>query len=238
VAASTTPESLRYELKLACQEAAYERVRMALRLQGAAIDTAHPTRVVQSVYLDTLFGRALEENLAGISRREKLRFRWYGEEAGLVRGNLERKFRENALGWKEVYPLDADIQVEGAERDTFVEALSAAAPEAVRFRLRAGLGPVQWIRYQRDYLTTADGRVRVTLDTGLETYDQRVRSVLSRSSASPSPRLLIVEVKCAPEAYEDARQIVRCLPIPVDRCSKFVLASDPSHGPHPSIFSD
>lgn len=236
--APETPESLRYELKLVCQEAAHDRVRMALRMQGSAIDELYPSRVVQSIYLDTLFGRALQENLAGLSRRVKLRFRWYGEESGRVRGNLERKFRENTLGWKEVHPIDADIQVDGAGRDAFVEALIEAAPEEARFQLREGLEPVQWIRYRRDYLTTADGLVRITLDTELVTADQRIRDTLSNSAPNPPSHVLVVEVKCAPEAYEEAREIVRLLPIPVDRCSKFVLASDPSHGPHASIFSD
>ena len=81
-------DSLRYELKFACQEAAYERVRSVLHLHPAGIRRLHPTRTVQSIYFDTPFGRALEENRAGVSRRNKLRLRWYGSRTEVAEGVL------------------------------------------------------------------------------------------------------------------------------------------------------
>ena len=78
---------------------------MALRLDRAGIRTLYPERLVQSLYLDTTHGRALEENLSGLSRREKLRLRWYGPRSDTVAAVLERKCRENSLGWKEVAPV-------------------------------------------------------------------------------------------------------------------------------------
>ena len=128
--------ALRYELKLVCQEAAYPRVRMALRLHASAIGVLHPTRRVQSLYLDTPFGQALEDNLAGLSRREKMRLRWYGDEADRVQGTLERKIRENMLGWKESFRLAEPLAVEGVGRRAFVRALAQALPDAWRSTLR------------------------------------------------------------------------------------------------------
>src|SRR5688572_10326896 len=92
---------LRHELKFVCEDEAYPRLRMALRLDRAGFVPLFAPRTVQSVYLDTSAGRALAENLAGLSRRDKVRLRWYGEESELVAGTLERKLRENTLGWKE-----------------------------------------------------------------------------------------------------------------------------------------
>jgi len=238
---SSSERSLRLELKLVCQESAYARVRMALRLHPAALSTLHPTRVVQSVYFDTTFGRALEENLAGASRREKLRFRWYGEDATSVAGSLERKLRENTLGWKQVAPVASRVRVAGSERRAFVRAIEHGLPpeeDELRFLLRQGLEPAQWIRYRRDYLSTADGRVRVTLDRELVAYDLRARRTLTRMGPTPTPRLLILEAKCAAEDYAEARDITSRLSIPVDRCSKFVIAADPAHGPYASIFPE
>jgi hypothetical protein len=230
---------VRYELKLVCQEAAYDRVRMALRLQREGIGVLYPPRRVHSLYLDTVFRRALEENLAGISRREKLRFRWYGEACDTVRGVLECKVRENMLGWKRSVAVEEPIRVEGSPRRTFVERLAAAiADEAWRHRLRHGLEPVQWITYLRDYLATADRRVRLTLDRALCAYDQRLCTRISRRRPSPLPRILVIELKCAPEALDAARQLANRLAVRIDRCSKFVLASDSSHGPFPSFFPE
>jgi len=229
---------LRYEFKLAAQGTSYERLRMALRLLPEGLRTLWPTRVVQSVYLDTTFGRALEENLAGISHREKIRFRWYGEATTDVTGVLERKVRENALGWKDVQPLAEPVDVQGVERRAFVARLADQAPGAWAQVLRHGLEPVQWIRYRRDYLTTACGRVRVTLDRELAAADQRGLARLSFARRSPLPRLAVLELKCAPDDHDVARGIADRLTLPIDRCSKFVLASDLTHGPAVSLVED
>jgi len=232
------PQSQRYEFKLVCQEAAYARLRMELRLHGAGMRTLYPTRIVQSIYFDTTFGRAVQENLAGISRRTKLRFRWYGADAEAVEGVFERKLRENTLGSKDVVPVEGRIRVEGAERRAFLRAVAAGLPAGARARLLQGHEPAQWIRYRRDYLTTADGKVRVTLDRDLRAFDQRLRRRLSSRFPTATPRLLVIEAKCTVDAYDEARRLVSSLSIPVDRCSKFVLASDRVSGPHASIMSD
>jgi hypothetical protein len=221
----------RWELKLVCQEGAYERLGTFLRVLPQGLRTLHPPRRVQSVYLDTAGQRALEDNLAGISRREKMRLRWYGDLARGVAGTLERKIRENTLGWKQLAPLAAPLDVEGVDRHAFVRRLVSLAPEAWRHALEAGLEPAQWISYRRDYWTSADGRVRVTVDRGLEAWDQRWRLVLGRSQPTLLPRVLVVELKCAAEDHDLARAIASRLPLSVDRCSKYVLACDRSHGP-------
>jgi len=238
------PAGLRHELKLVCEEAAQARLVAALRLDRAGLRTLFPTRVVQSVYLDTTFRRALEENLAGIGRREKLRFRWYGEAADLVHGTLERKRRESSLGWKESLALGAPVRVRSAGRREFVLALARLAGSAVagepggavwRERLLHGFEPAQWIRYRREYLTSADGRLRVTLDRELRFHELWSRARLDDRWPSPTPRLLVLEVKCAPEDLDRAADLIGRLPVPVGRCSKFVLAHDADQGPLPSI---
>ncbi len=230
------PDSLRYELKMACQEGARPQVLMALQMHRAAVRPLHPTRVVQSLYLDTATGAALEENLSGVSHREKLRFRWYGEDSALVRGTLERKVRENMLGWKDFARVRTPLALAGVDRWTFLRKLAAELPPAWQAEVPGCLEPVQWIRYTREYYTTADGAVRITVDSQLGAWDQRPRFRLGCSGASFLPRLLIVEAKCAKPHYQAAKELLESLPLVVDRCSKFVLASDSAHGPVASLF--
>lgn len=232
------PQALRHELKMACQESAREQVLMALRMHRAAVRPLHPTRVVQSLYLDTANGVALEENLSGVSHREKLRFRWYGEACDEVRGTLERKVRENMLGWKDFARVRTPLRVAGEDRWTFLRKLAAELPPAWQAEVPGCLEPVQWIRYSREYYTTADQAVRITVDSQIRAWDQRPRFRLGCSGASFLPRLLIVEAKCAKPNYAAAQELLESLPLVVDRCSKFVLASDPQHGPVASLFPD
>jgi len=228
------PDSLRYELKMACQESAYSTVQAHLRLDPTAPRVLYPPRRVQSVYLDTTFGRALEENLAGISHREKIRLRWYGDSSTAVRATLERKVRENMLGWKDTLKIEQPLDIAGVDRRTFVESLRAVVTPDWQRSLDTGLEPVQWISYLREYLTTADGRIRITVDRELRAVDLRGRWILGPENPSPIPRVLVIEAKCATQDYDAAQALLSRLPFFVDRCSKFVLASDPEHGPVPS----
>lgn len=233
---SERPE-LRHELKLVSDENALARLRMALRLDRAGIRTLHPQRLVQSIYLDTTYGRALEENLAGLSERQKIRLRWYGPSARGVAATLERKCRENSLGWKETLRIAGPFELEGIERHAFVRELERRADARFRARL-TGLEPVQWVRYRREYFTSADRKVRLTLDRELEFFDQRRLARLAAVERTPGPRMLVLELKCAPADLDLARELVARLPIPLGRCSKFVQAGAPASGPMPSQFED
>jgi hypothetical protein len=231
-------QELRHEIKLVCQEASFERVLMALRLDPSGLHRLHPTRRVQSIYFDSPTRRALHENLSGQSRREKLRLRWYGNDAQSVLGQLERKVRANSLGWKDVYVLAEPVAVQGIERTRFVDRIRELAPPAWQAALGGGIEPVQWISYRRDYQETADGKLRVTLDRELAAWDQRSRRELSNAGWSALPRLTVVEIKCAPEHHAEAAALVGRLPLSVGRCSKFVLASAASHGPLASFWEE
>jgi len=230
-------ESTRYEIKMVCEEWARDSVVAALRTCSGGVRTLYPERRVQSIYLDTTCGRSLEENLAGISTRRKVRFRWYGHTTDQVRGRLEMKVRENMLGWKHVAEIDDPVAVEGSDRVSFVRTLQRRAPLEWRLILQSGLEPMQWIAYTREYYATADHTVRVTVDRELQSIDQRWRFNLSRACPTALPRILIVEAKCLQDQYEHAQELINRLPLVVDKCSKFVIASSPGSGPTVSLLN-
>ena len=229
---------LRYEVKMVCQATSHGKVVAHMRLDESGLSELHKPRQVQSIYFDTIDGRALEENLSGISHREKIRFRWYGDERKIVRGHLEQKIRENLLGWKHTLKIDKDIRVEGSNRTQFAkDVLGDLTGFWARTRERHPM-PVQWISYKREYYSTSDNLVRVTLDRELETFDLRKRFLLSAQHPTPMPKLLIVEAKCAAENFEEAKRLINRLPLHIDKCSKFVLASNPGEGPTSSILPE
>ena len=52
----------------------------------------HQDRHINSIYFDNIFLKSAEDNLAGISDREKIRLRWYGLNKGLIKNAvLEKK---------------------------------------------------------------------------------------------------------------------------------------------------
>ena len=118
---------LRYELKLASEVHLYEEVRALLRLHSVGLSPIHHPRKVQSLYFDSSTDEALGDNLAGISHREKIRFRWYGVGTVGVRGRLEKKVRENMQGWKELGEVDGIFNIEGARREEEAQREASAA---------------------------------------------------------------------------------------------------------------
>lgn len=223
-AAPFSLESARYEVKTVCERLGLDQVLAELRLRGLSFRPLHPRRTVQSIYLDTPSGRAMEENLAGVSRREKIRFRWYGGDAREVSGSLERKIRDNRLGWKQTFSVPGRVRVEGSSRSGLLRALAAAATPAWRERL-GGLEPAQWIVYEREYLATLDGAVRLTIDRDLRFFDQRRAAVLSRGCPHPVPQMIVIECKAPASREAELHDLLGGFPLVVDKCSKFIMAS-------------
>lgn len=227
----------RYEQKLVGRACDLAALRALLRTLPIVLRTAFPPRVVQSVYFDTLSGAAVQDNLAGIGERSKLRVRWYGADASVVAATFEDKQRHNALGDKVSIALPTPLRVRGERPAAFLAAVAAGLPPTVHRRLD-GHGPAQWIRYRREYLATADGSLRITLDRDLEAFDQRTNLRLGDRWPTPLPPLLIVEAK-ADAAHRDAlERLLQHLPLRPSKMSKFVMASQPCERPTPSAASD
>lgn len=225
----------RYELKFACERGYLPDILHWLCLDPAAVRVHHPPRTIQSLYFDTYDCRCLRENLAGVSSREKIRIRWYGGACDRVTGMLERKSRRDRLGRKRRLLLHEPIQIEGVSRVTFMHRLIRSVDAQWREVLAHGLEPSQWICYDRRYLRTFDGRVRVTVDQNIRAYDQRDRTILSRRCRTPLPGLVVLEFKSDVAHLAQLQELIQRSPVVLDRCSKYVLACRPQSGPALSV---
>lgn len=232
---TSTEGEPRYEIKMLCAELSAPTVLAELGMATSGLRQLFPARLVQSVYLDTHDGRAVADNLAGISDREKIRFRWYGPATRGVHGQLECKRRSNLLGDKDVEKIPAPIDVGGVDRVTFVRSLRAHCSPRWRERISSNLEPAQWIRYRREYRQTADGVVRLTIDRDLQAFDLRDAWLLHDRYPTPLPRVMIIECKAPVSMRDRVELLLQELPLMVDKCSKFILASAPGHAPIVSL---
>ena len=73
---------LRHEVKFAAYAIEYESLCHWLRMHPSGFVKSYPDRQVNNVYFDSWDYRAFAENLAGISQRSKVRYRWYGNDEG------------------------------------------------------------------------------------------------------------------------------------------------------------
>jgi len=203
-----------------------------INLLPAGIRREHPPRQVQSLYLDTHEMDALQDNLAGNTEKEKLRFRWYGTETESVQGSIERKIRINGMGWKYQLPVDQKLAVTGVSKKKFMACLQDHLTPQWRTLLDPGMEPSHWITYRREYLITADSQVRLTIDHHIMSANQLFCSRLSAPSLNTYSGLTIVECKAAYSKRPALQALINEFPMAVEKCSKYALTAthDPAFG--------
>lgn len=217
-------EPARYEIKFVLDDirlAEFERW-MWTRL---SVREAYPQRMVNSVYFDDVNLQSVQDNLAGLADRSKLRLRWYESEVDeTVRElKLERKFKRGRLGYKRSRPLDmlAPVLLE--------QPLSRLAEQAETAFAALGLytgGQLPWLipvlhtRYQRRYFEDADG-LRITLDDRISFTQLLPESRIHERAALPSTDK-IVELKFTPALKPRVSAQLRGLHLMPQRNSKYL----------------
>lgn len=214
----------RHEVKFAAYQKDYPTLRHWLRMHPAGFQSPYPDRQINNVYFDTWDYRAYAENLAGVSERSKVRYRWYGSSLGPAAGSLEVKQKRNHFGWKLRFRVAEAPYHEG---DSWAD---------IRFSLRRQLAaggrlwldhnplPVMLNRYQREYFETADRRIRATIDTRQRVYDQRAGGEPNFSRPAIMQDTLVVEFKFAREDRQLAVKLLANMPLRIGRHSKYMNA--------------
>jgi hypothetical protein len=212
---------MRYELKMVCLEHQLALARSWIQLHPAGFLTAYPRRRVNNIYLDTPAYHCLSANLAGVSYREKLRLRWYGEETGKIQPWLELKVKRGLLGTKKRHPLPCTIDL-AQSWVTILGTIRAHAPHEWRQWLEPAAQPslINW--YHREYYIASDGGVRATLDFNQHACDQRLSPRPNLRHAIPIPHQVVIELKGAPGEIDRLQEIIGEFPVPRSRNSKYV----------------
>lgn len=213
----------RYELKFVVDPLRLDHVRHQIRLNPAGFREAYPPRQVNNVYLDTYTLANYEDALAGISNRVKVRYRWYGTDDFPRAGTLEIKCKRNNLGWKLMYGAADTPCHKGDSWHLFRKNLIAQLPPEGRLWIESYPQPILINRYMREYYVSSDGQVRLTLDTHQRTYNQRYRGTPNILSKTLTPDTAVLELKFGVNAYPEAREILRSLPVRLSNHSKYAL---------------
>jgi len=221
---SQMPDSasdLRYELKLVCAPYLLPQARSWIRLHPAGFGVAYPPRRVNSLYIDTPYLSSLNDNLEGVSERQKLRLRWYGDRVTDVQPYLELKQKSNLVGRKKrsLLPCSLDLALPWTE---ILGTIRANVGPDWRALLQTVNQPALITCYQREYYVSRDGAVRVTLDFDQVAYDQRLSPRLNLRARLPITDAVVIEIKTALEYAERLPEIAARFPVLRNRHSKYV----------------
>ncbi len=184
----------RYELKMAFEPTWLEQVRSWVQIHPSAFTTTYPSRWVNSFYFDTHEMDSYNDHLADVPVRRKLRFRWYGEALGHARGQMEVKNKSEKASWKIIQPVKQDLDFESRDWGQIMNSLRQNTTGIVN-ELLCVARPVVLTVYWRDYYVSADGMVRLTIDSDLHAYEQMFTARPNLWFRQPLEQKLLIELK-------------------------------------------
>jgi hypothetical protein len=213
----------RLELKLPLANRTPAAVWASIRRHPAGFERLHPPRRIGNVYFDTPSFACLRTSIEGISRRLKLRLRWYGDGDVQGRGQLEWKWRAGRAGWKWTLPVAWEGPLAKQRWSELRERLREELDGRRRASFDALSRPTLVNRYRRSYFVSRDGLCRLTLDEDLAFLPQPGGLYPQLLGAITCPRVHILELKLPLDRPDAARAALQAFPYRPARFSKYTF---------------
>ena len=226
----SNPYRPRYEIKFIAEPLEYHRVLNWLRQHNSCLETEHPDRQVNNIYFDSHNHHSYCENIYGSSSKSKVRFRWYGTSMEPKNGSLEIKCKRNQLNWKLIYKIQGKLGESGCNWRTLCSEISRQLPAEGKKWMEMNPLPVLINRYHRKYFVSKDKKVRVTLDSNLDIYDQSRKPFPNYSSKSNLPEVMVLEIKFSKELRNHVVHMFGDIPLRASRFSKYVSGFNSING--------
>jgi len=215
-------DNMRYERKFNVRHETFYSIEQIVKLHPAGFTEIFPERRVNNIYFDSYNYQAFNDNIAGISKRVKLRVRWYGDFFGLVKKPvLEYKLKNNLAGSKRHYPLSEFNFDKNFSFDELKKVLkSTNHPESV-INTFCSLNPTLLNSYTRKYYLSADTNYRLTLDRNLHYYKIDNHSNLFLKHVKDRENT-VIELKYHWKLDDEAQRISHWLKFRMTKKSKYV----------------
>ena len=121
---------------------------------------------IRSLYFDDLWDRCLDENEAGVDRREKYRIRIYDPRSDVI--HLEIKEKNRGLTKKRACDLSREECLAIMEGELPLKTDSRAPLNSLQLQMRcARMEPKVIIAYERTAFVHPSGNVRITFDRNI-----------------------------------------------------------------------
>ncbi len=217
--AATAP---RRELKFALRNADLGKIERVLECNLKPIAFGNsPISHVNSIYFDDARLTACEESMAGVTRRTKLRVRWYDQPLPAGDAHFELKHHIGATIQKARVPLRIDESMH--DYRTLIERLAPSLDQTQACWLALRNEPTVMVCYKRRHFRDPATGIRVTLDFDITGYDQRGSRRIIRRFPAMVDGQAVIEVKTPEGDDRAAAALLHPLALRLTRFSKYVL---------------
>jgi len=211
---------LRYENKFVCSDLYESDIMSWISLSTFCFRKQYSVRLINNIYYDTFEYAAYSDNLDGISKRSKLRYRWYGDSLYPLKGSIELKNRINSYGFKNSSKINltGNILSHKDLRSNFKRVVNAEWDIIIQYYCL----PIILNRYVRSYYISKCGGIRLTLDQSHEVYDQTLSDKINIHYRAATPEYSVIELKYDPSNYEVVASSIGDIPLRYSKNSKYV----------------
>jgi len=218
--------TFRYEKKYVISSIYENTFFFYLNRHPFMFQSAYEDRYVNNIYFDNPSMSSYWDNVTGLSKRVKVRIRWYGDAYGQIKSPiLEIKIRDNALGSKVSFKLgeinvNPELTIESIYEQ--FDRLDISAPiKEFLMTLRMTL----MNQYYRKYYVSKDQNYRVTYDSDLQFTSIDNYNNSFKHSIKPTNRR-VFEVKFDESMFDNGALISNYFPFRMTKSSKYVFGID------------
>ncbi len=212
--------SLRREIKFVASEMFLSKILSWIGSSRLFLRKHYLDRVVNNIYFDTYNLDAYADNLDGISNRNKLRYRWYGNLLSPQDGSLELKKRKNAFGFKNSQKINDLKNVK--THNQLLDNLKKSVSKPWIHIINHYCNPIILNSYIRSYYLSKNKKVRVTLDRNHSVFDQRFSNKINFKKKANILEYIVIEIKFNPNLIEYVSDMIQDIPMKNSRNSKYV----------------
>ena len=199
---------MRYEKKFTFDKNQISWIRTCIRNSKYGFSTDYPPRQINSIYLDSFNYDDAEDNIAGLSKRLKVRLRWYSEinQFKLDSVNefkIEIKFRENSIGSKIVRSIDLPKEVLSTNQIKIINHIRQQLDPKDRPYLDHCTNFSLGVFYKREYYRSKASDLRATLDSHINYWNPHTLKLVNDYFSSPqNAEYGVLEFKTSKDNFE------------------------------------
>lgn len=214
-------EDLRYEIKYILNHYQLAKVEDML-LTETFFKKKYNSREIFTVYLDDLFLSSAKDNITGISKRKKIRIRWYKNKKNYLKPNLEIKYKDNKLGYKKIYKINLRKNIlEFNNINDFISDCTSYLKFNYTNIFLGNLRPVLLISYKRKYLEN-ENKIRLTIDEDIKYKHFPINSNIKNLKVENYNKN-IVEIKFQKESFDAGSSVINKINLSPQRHSKYLV---------------
>lgn len=179
---------------------------------------------ISSLYFDNYEDKVVTDKLAGQSRREKFRIRYYNNDTTFIR--LEKKSKMNKGCYKQSVMITAE-QCQEIINGCYDSLLSQESPlfselyAKIRYQ---NLRPKMVVDYMREAYIFPAGNVRITIDSNIRSSNNVTEFLTSDLTTIPAANAIILEIKFDDFLPDIIRDIIQLENRHTTEFSKYVVA--------------